>query len=160
MKNEPLEKAVAAMRGAVQSDTPTMFWAEAMKHVSVLLEHFQPPSNATDSIQLARVAISESRLIEAAEHLQGVLHCLHAQTGERVVRLSDLLVNFDAALMVKPFLWLEIGFNRVSGWLITIYDKAGGFERVVVQVGGVRTDDACQSAANQLQALIKEESHD
>lgn len=41
MRNELLEKAVAAMREAVQSDTPTMFWAEAMEHVAVLLEHVQ-----------------------------------------------------------------------------------------------------------------------
>lgn len=39
MKSDPLGKAVAAMREAVQSDTPTMFWAEAMGHVAVLLEH-------------------------------------------------------------------------------------------------------------------------
>ncbi|MGO2703375.1 hypothetical protein ACTXN4_01790 [Pseudomonas helleri] len=160
MKSESLEKAVTAMRGAVQSDTPTMFWGEAMKHIALLLEHVQSPSNVTGSIQLARAAISESRLTEAAEHLQRVLHCLHAQTSEHVVRLSDLLVNFDAALEVKPFLWLEIGFNRVSGWMITIYDKAGGFERVVVQVEGLRTDDTCQWAAHQLQAFIKEESYD
>ena len=47
MKSELLGKAVAAMREAVQSDTPTMFWAEAMGHVAVLLEHVQKTSSAS-----------------------------------------------------------------------------------------------------------------
>lgn len=47
MKNELLEKAVAAMREAVQSDTPTMFWAEAMGYVAVLLEYVQKPPSAS-----------------------------------------------------------------------------------------------------------------
>jgi len=47
MKSALLEKAVAAMREAVQSDTPTMFWAEAMEHVAVLLEHVQKTPSAS-----------------------------------------------------------------------------------------------------------------
>lgn len=47
MKSDPLGKAVAAMREAVQSDTPTMFWAEAMGHVAVLLEHVQKKPSAS-----------------------------------------------------------------------------------------------------------------
>lgn len=80
--------------------------------------------------------------------------------SERVVRLADLLDAFDQALSVRPFLWLEIGYNRVSDWMITIYDKAGGTERVLVQVSGLSADETSQQAARQLQALLKEENHD
>ncbi|WP_341524078.1 hypothetical protein AABC73_13945 [Pseudomonas sp. G.S.17] len=41
MKSESLGNAITAMRAAVQSDTPTMFWREAMDHVVVLLENIQ-----------------------------------------------------------------------------------------------------------------------
>lgn len=157
--SQPLITAIAAMRDAVEHESPTMFWGEAMKHVAVLLEHVQNSSSATESLQAVRIATAEGRLPEAVQHLHQVLHCLHAQTSEHVIRLADLLVAYEAALLAKPFLWLEIGYNRVSGWMITVYDKADGIERIVVQVEGLRTDDTCQSAAQGLQALIKEEHH-
>ncbi|APC14556.1 hypothetical protein BLL42_01950 [Pseudomonas frederiksbergensis] len=157
--NQPLITAIAAMRDAAEHEAPTMFWSEAMEHVAVLLEHVQNSSSATESLQAVRIATAEGRLPEAIQHLHQVLHCLQAQSSEHVIRLADLLVTYEAALLVKPFLWLEIGYNRISGWMITVYDKAGGFERVVVQVAGLRTDDTCQSAAQQLRALIKEEHH-
>ncbi len=158
--SQSLTTAIATMRDAVEHDSPTMFWAEAMQHVSVLLEHVQTSSSATESLHSARVATTEGRLPDAMQHLHQVLHCLHAQTSEHVIRLSDLLVAYEAALLVKPFLWVEIGYNRVSGWMVTVYDKADGIERIVVQVEGLRTDDTCQTAARQLQDLIKEEHHD
>ncbi|AZE47177.1 hypothetical protein C4K04_1487 [Pseudomonas chlororaphis] len=37
--NQPLTTAIAAMRDAVNHESPTMFWGEAMKHVSLLLKH-------------------------------------------------------------------------------------------------------------------------
>ncbi|MFJ2713449.1 hypothetical protein ACIOZM_21585 [Pseudomonas sp. NPDC087346] len=81
-------------------------------------------------------------------------------TSEHVIRLADFLDAFDQALSVRPFLWLEIGYNRVSDWMITIYDKAGGTERVLVQVSGMGAEETSQRAARQLQALLKEENHD
>ncbi|GFM85382.1 hypothetical protein PSCICO_07810 [Pseudomonas cichorii] len=157
--NQALKTSIDTLTTAVRSETPTIFWQEAMEHVAVLLEHVRGSSNATDSIKLTRAATSEGRFSDAADHLDQVLHSLQALAGAHVVPLSDLLVDFEAALMIKPFLWLEIGFNRVSGWMITVYDKQGGFERVVVQEHDLKIDDTCRSASLQLQALIKEEHH-
>lgn len=157
--SQPLTTAIAAMRDAVDHDSPTMFWGEAMKHVAVLLEHVQLPSSATESLESARIAMTGNRLLEATQHLHLVLCYLQTQSGEHVIRLADLLVAYEAALSVKPFLWLEIGCNRISGWMVTVYDKADGIERIVLQVDGLRADDTCQSAARQLQAHIKEEHH-
>jgi hypothetical protein len=145
--------AIEAMRDAVEHESPTMFWGEAMRHVAVLLEHVQHSSSATESLQAVRIATAEDPLSEAVQSR------LHTQTSAHVICLANLLVAYEAMLLVKPFLWLEIGCNRVTGWMATIYDKAGGTERVVVQSAGLRADDTCQFAAQQLRALIKEEHH-
>lgn len=157
--SQSLTTAIAAMRDAVEHDSPTMFWTEAMQHVSVLLEHVQNSSSATESLHFARVATTEGRLPDAMQHLHQVLNCLHAQASEHVIRLADLLVAYEAALLVKPFLWLEIGCNRVVGWMVTVYDKTCGTERVVVQAQGVNADETCQWATLHLQALTKESDH-
>lgn len=159
--NQPLVNAIAAMRDAVNHERPTMFWDEAMKHVAVLLNHVQQPLGATAVLTSVRASIAEGRLLEAAQHLDQVLLHLQAQSSEHVMHLADLLVAFDSALSVKPFLWLEIGYNRVVGWMVTVYDKAGGTERVIVQVQSHQhASDAIVEAAQQLLAHIKEESHD
>lgn len=158
--NQALTTAIAAMRNAVDHERPTMFWGEAMKHVEVLLQHVHLPSVAEEHLAAAQMAIAENRLQSAAQHLQKALISLGVRSGERVVQMADLLDAFDQALSVRPFLWLEIGYNRVTDWMVTIYDKAGGTERVLVQVGGFGPEETSQRAARQLQALIKEEHHD
>ncbi|MDP3847553.1 MAG: hypothetical protein Q8R10_14135 [Pseudomonas sp.] len=47
--SNPLGTAIAALRDAVASERPTMFWDEAMKHVAVLLEHVQKLSSDLNS---------------------------------------------------------------------------------------------------------------
>ncbi|WP_371356140.1 hypothetical protein ACA087_06595 [Pseudomonas chlororaphis] len=157
--NQALTTAIAAMRDAVDHERPTMFWGEAMTHVAVLLEHVQQPSSATVALTVTRTLITEGRLLEATQHLDQVLLSLQAQCSEHVIHLADLLVAYETALLVNPFLWLEIGSNRVVGWMVTVYDKSGGTERVVVQVQDHKACDVCTEAAQKLQALIKEESH-
>jgi len=159
--NQPLANAIAAMGDAVNHEQPTMFWGEAMKHVRVLLEHLQTPLGASAALTSTRISIAEGRPLEAVQHLDQVLLHLQAQSSEHVIHLADLLVAFESALSVKPFLWLEIGYNRVSGWMVTVYDKAAGTERVIVQVQSYQSaGDASIEAAQQLLAHIKEESHD
>ncbi|WP_449103662.1 hypothetical protein [Pseudomonas veronii] len=151
--------AVKKLEEASKSDAPTMFWQEAMQHVAVLLEHVQQVPDSSQALEAAHAAIAEDRLPDAIQHLHQVINCLHAECSEHVIQLAGLLVAFDAALELQPFLWMEIGFNRVSGWMITVYDKAGGVERVVAQANGLRADDTCQWATLHLQALIKESDH-
>lgn len=157
--SQVLEVAINKLQTAVQCETPTMFWQEAMQHVAVLLEHVQQVPDSSQALEAAHVAIAEDRLPDAIQHLHQVMNCLHAECSEHVIQLAGLLVAFDAALEVKPFLWLEIGFNRVSGWMVTVYDKADGVERVVAQANGLRADDTFQWATLHLQALIKESDH-
>lgn len=85
---------------------------------------------------------------------------LDIRTGERVVRQAELLDAFDQAHAVMPFLWLEIGYNRISDWLVTVADKSGGVERVVVQVGGLGADETCRMAAQQLRQLLEGKTND
>lgn len=156
--NPSLDQALLVMREAVQHEAPTMFWAEAMGHVSVILECFAQ-SSALDPMQAARSAIADGRYGVAIEHLQQVLTHLAAQSSEHVIQLADLLVAFEKALNHLPFLWLEIGFNRISGWMVTVYDKSNGIERIVVQVEGLDTYQTCHTAAHNLRKLVPGELH-
>ncbi|NMX64732.1 hypothetical protein [Pseudomonas sp. WS 5079] len=45
--SQSLTIAIAAMRDAVEHDSPTMFWGEAMTHVAVLLEHINQQRNVS-----------------------------------------------------------------------------------------------------------------
>lgn len=153
-----LDQALSRMRAAVQHDTPTMFWAEAMADVSVILECFDH-SHQLGPMQAARSAICDGRYAVAIEHLQQVLVLLAAQSSEHVIQLADLLVAFERALNHRPFLWLETGYNRVSGWMVTVYDKANGIERIVVQVEGLDTYQTCHTAAHNLRKLVPGELH-
>lgn len=157
--NHALDVSIKALRAAVESETPTLFWQETMTHVAVLLDHAEQVPNSSRALEAAHAAIAEDRFTDAIQHLHQVMKCLHAECSEHVTQLAGLLVAFDAALERLPFLWLEIGFNRVSGWLITVYDKAGDVERVVVQATGLCANGTCQWATLHLQALIKESSH-
>lgn len=156
--NHALDVSIKALRAAVESETPTLFWQETMTHVAVLLDHAERVPNSSRALEAAHAAIAEARFPDAIQHLQQVINCLHAECSEHVTRLADLVTAFDAALSLRPFLWLEIGFNRVVGWMITVYDKTGGVERVVVQAQGAGADETCQWATLHLQALIKESS--
>lgn len=159
--NQALTHSIDTLRAAVRSETPALFWQEAMQHVSVLLEHLQPSSGVSAALSSTQASITEGRLLDAVQHLDQVLLYLHAQSNEHVTHLADLLVAFESAQSIKPFLWLEIGYNRIGGWMVTVYDKAGGIERVIVQVQShLRAGDASIEAAQQLLAYIKEESHD
>lgn len=158
--NQALDVAIHKLKTAVQCETSTMFWQETMRHVAVLLEHVQQVPDSSQALEAAHVAIAEERLPDAIQHLHQVINCLRAECSDHVIQLAGLLVAFDAALELKPFLRLEIGVNGVSGWMVTVYDKAGGVERVVAQTKGLRADDTCQWAALHLQALIKESDHD
>lgn len=53
MKKPSLNEAVAAMQLAVKSDTPVLFWAEAMQHVAVLLENLQKQPSASSNLDSA-----------------------------------------------------------------------------------------------------------
>lgn len=150
-----LDSSIEALQDAVWCELPTMSWADAMKHVAVVLEHVHRPSVASDHLASAGAAVAESRFQDAARHLRRALICLDVRSGERVVRQAELLDAFDQALAVMPFLWLEIGFNRVSDWVVTIYDKAGGVERVAVQVSGLGADETCRRAAQQLRQILE-----
>lgn len=157
--NHALDVSIKTLRAAVDCKVPSLFWQEAMMHVAVLLDHVEQVPDSSQALEAARAAIAEDRLPDAIQHLNQVMKYLHAECSEHVTQLAGLLVAFDAALERLPFLWLEIGFNRVSGWLITVYDKAGGLERVVVQAAGLCANGTCQWATLHLQALIKESSH-
>lgn len=111
------------------------------------------------SLADARQAIATGSVGSALCDLYRVILHLQAQQSPHVIALAELLLNFDEALNSKPFLWLEIGFNRISGWMVTIYDKAGGNERVIVQVEGLRTDDTCNCAAHSLNRILEEQPH-
>lgn len=157
--NHALDVSIKTLRAAVDCKVPSLFWQEAMMHVAVLLDHVEQVPDSSQALEAAHMAIAEDRLQDAVQHLHLVVKYLHAECSKHVTQLAGLLVAFDAALERLPFLWLEIGFNRISGWMITVYDKAGGVERVVVQALGLYADDVCQWATLHLQALIKESSH-
>lgn len=149
-----LEQALSVMRDAVQHEAPTMFWAEAMGHVSVILECFAQ-SSAFDSLLAASSAVVNQRYEAAIESLQQVLIHLAAQSGDHVIQLAGLLVAFERALNHRPFLWLEIGYNRITGWMVTVYDKANGNERIFVQVEGLCARQTCHAAAHRLNELTQ-----
>jgi hypothetical protein len=117
----------------------------------------EPAPDSAQALEAAHKAIAEGRFPDAIEHLHYVMNCLHAECSEHVIQLAGLLVAFEAALELKPLLGLEIGYNRGSGWLITVRDKAA--ERVVAQAEGLRTDDTCQAATRQLRALEEGDDH-
>jgi hypothetical protein len=119
----------------------------------------EPAPDSAQALEAAHTAIAEERFPDAIGHLHYVMNCLHAECSEHVIQLAGLLVAFEAALEFKPFLGLEIGYNRVSGWMITVYDKAAGVERVAVQAEGLRTDDTCQAATRQLRAFAEGTDH-
>ncbi|MNF77136.1 hypothetical protein D3C87_1122860 [compost metagenome] len=153
--SQPLDNSIEALQDAVWCELPTMSWADAMKHVAVVLEHVHRPSVASDHLASACTAIEEYRFHEAGRHLRRALICLDVRSGERAVQQAELLDAFDQALLVMPFLWLEIGYNRISDWLVTIYDKAGGAERVALQVSGLGADETCRRAAQQLRQILE-----
>ncbi|UZE21818.1 hypothetical protein LOY67_17380 [Pseudomonas sp. B21-056] len=155
-----LNASIEALQDAVWAELPTMSWADAMKHVSTVLEHVHRPSVPAEHLSAASAAIAESRFYDAGRHLRRALIALDIRTGERVVRQAELLDAFDQAHAVMPFLWLEIGYNRVSDWAVTVYDKAGGTERVVVQSSGLGADETCGRAAQQLRQLLEEKTND
>ncbi|MGF6098867.1 hypothetical protein [Pseudomonas sp. 18175] len=157
--NRTLYASIKALRAAVESETQTLLWRETQQHVAVLLDHVQQVPDSSLVLEAAHTAIAEDRLPDAIEHLRVVMNCLHAECSDHVIQLDGLLEAFDEALKLKPFLRLEIGFNRVSGWLITVYDKSGGVERVAVQTQGLRADDTCQWTTLHLQAFAKENSN-
>lgn len=157
--NHALNVSIKALRKAVESETPTLFWQETMKHVAVLLDHAEQVPDSSRALEAAHAAIAEDRFPDAIQHLHQVMNCLHAECSEHVIQLAGLVTAFDAALSQRPFLWLEIGFNRIVGWVITVYDKTGGVERVVVQAQGVSADETCQWTTLHLQALTKESDH-
>ncbi|MEW5750327.1 hypothetical protein [Pseudomonas lactis] len=157
--NHALDVSIKTLRGAVECKVPSMFWQEAMEHVAVLLDHVEHVPNSSQALEAAHAAIAEDRFSDAIQHLYQVISHLHAECSEHVTQLAGLVTAFDAALSLRPHLWLEIGFNRVVGWMITVYDKTGGIERVVVQAQGVNADETCQWATLHLQALTKESDH-
>lgn len=157
--NHALDVSIKTLRAAVDCKVPSLFWQEAMEHVAVLLDHVEQVPDSSQALEAAHAAIAEDRLPDAIQHLHQVMKYLHAECSEHVIQLAGLVTAFDAALNLRPFLWLEIGFNRVGGWMVTVYDKAGGVERVVAQAQGVNADETCEWATLHLQALIKEISH-
>ncbi|MBA6042863.1 hypothetical protein [Pseudomonas lactis] len=157
--NQALNVSIKALRAAVASETPTLFWQDTMKHVAVLLDHAERVPDPSRALEAAHAAIAEDRFSDAIQHLYQVISHLRAECSEHVTQLAGLVTAFDAALSLRPHLWLEIGFNRVVGWMVTVYDKTGGIERVVVQAQGVNADETCQWATLHLQALTKESDH-
>lgn len=157
--NHAIDVSIRTLRAAVECKVPSMFWQEAMEHVAVLLDHFERVPDSSKALKAAHAAIAGDRFPDAIQHLHQVINCLHAECNEHVIQLAGLVTAFETALNLRPFLWLEIGFNRVVGWMITVYDKTGGVERVVVQAQGVSADEACQWATLHLQALTKESDH-
>jgi hypothetical protein len=158
--SQSLNASIEALQDAVWTELPTMSWKDAMKHVSTVLEHVHRPSAPAEHLSAASAAIAESRFYDAGRHLRRALIALDIRTGERVVRQAELLDAFDQAHAVMPFLWLEIGYNRISDWLVTVTDKSGGVERVVVQVGGLGADETCRLAAEQLRQLLEGKTND
>jgi hypothetical protein len=124
---------------------------------AVRYDTIEPAPDSTQALEAAHTAIAEGRFPDAIGHLHYVMNCLHAECSEHVIQLAGLLVAFEAALELKPLLGLEIGYNRGSGWLITVRDKAA--ERVVAQAEGLRTDDTCQAATRQLRAFAGRTDH-
>lgn len=158
--NQSLDSSIEVLQDAVWTELPTMSWADAMKHVSTVLEHVHRPSVASEHLSSASTAIAENRFHDAGRHLQRALISLDVRTGERVVRQAELLDAFDQTLAVMPFLWLEIGYNRISDWTVTVYDKAGGAERVALQVSGLGADETCRRAAQQLRQILEGKTND
>jgi|GEM_PF-2142327 len=157
--SQSLNASIEALQDAVWTELPTMSWADAMKHVSTVLEHVHRPSVPSEHLAAASAAIAESRFYDAGRHLRRALIALDIRSGERVVRQAELLDAFDQAHGVMPFLWLEIGYNRVSDWVVTVYDKAGGVERLAVQVSGLGADETCRRAAQQLRQLLESKTN-
>lgn len=157
--NHGLDFSIKTLRAAVERKVPSMFWQEAMEHVAVLLDHVERVPDSSKALEAAHAAIAGDGFSDAIQYLHQVISYLHAECSEHVTQLAGLVTAFDAAQSLHPHLWLEIGFNRVVGWMITVYDKAGGVERVVVQAQGVSTDEACLWATLHLQALTKESDH-
>lgn len=157
--NHALGISIKALRAAIESETPALFWQETTKHLVVLLDHAEQVPDSSRALEAAHAAIVGNRFSDAIQHLHQVVSCLHAECSEHVTQLAGLVTAFDAALSLRPHLWLEIGFNRVVGWMVTVYDKTGGIERVVVQAQGVNADETCQWATLHLQALTKESDH-
>lgn len=153
--SQSLNASIEALQDAVWTELPTMSWADAMRHVSTVLEYVHRPSVPSEHLAAASAAIAESRFYDAGRHLRRALIALDVRTGERVVRQAELLDAFDQVHAVMPFLWLEIGYNRVSDWMVTVYNKAGGVERLVVQVSGLGADETCRRAAQQLRQLLE-----
>jgi hypothetical protein len=48
-----LDSSIEALQDAVWCELPTMSWADAMKHVAVVLEHVHLPSVASDHLASA-----------------------------------------------------------------------------------------------------------
>ncbi len=158
--SQSLNASIEALQDAVWTELPTMSWKDAMNHVSTVLEYVHRPSAPAEHLAAASAAIAESRFYDAGRHLRRALIALDIRSGERVVRQAELLDAFDQAHALMPFLWLEIGYNRVSDWLVTVADRAGGAERVIVQVGGLGADETCRRAAEQLRQILKDKNND
>lgn len=70
--------------------------------------------------------------------------------------VRDLFEEFERALLVRPHLLLEIGFNRVTDWMVHIYDATGvGIKAAVMIIETHHCDreDAMRLAAKQLATM-------
>jgi len=66
--------------------------------------------------------------------------------------------TFDRANNRIPHLFMELGYNRVTDWMVHVWDGTGvgiGEAQEVISTQGER-EEACQEAATQLQELLEE----
>jgi hypothetical protein len=72
---------------------------------------------------------------------------------ERQTADAELLAVFDECLNVRPHLLIEIGYNRVMDWMVTVWDASGvGIAKApkIISTQERNRDDAVREAAKQL----------
>lgn len=67
---------------------------------------------------------------------------------------KELLELFDDAINKYPFLLFELGYTRVTDWMVHIWNKAGGVEVKILTTQAIEREDACEEAIIELKKFL------
>lgn len=70
---------------------------------------------------------------------------------------KDFFATFDEALNRHPHLLMEIGYNRVTDWMVIVWNASGvGIKNapIIIQVDSRDRDEAMETAASKLEELF------
>jgi len=69
---------------------------------------------------------------------------------------DQLIAAFDNLLNVKPHLIFEIGYTRVTDWMVHLYDKSGGVENKLFVMQSTDHGVAFHNAAVEIEKIMAE----